>query len=298
MSSIVALDVGGTAIKSGVVALGRVTAHARPLDAVAMGPSIPTRSTESADIVLGQLAEAALSAAAIADDAVAGLAIAFPGPFDLAGGRALIRGLHKFESIYGLDLRDALRRRLEGAEPALAGTPIEFARDSESAGVGEAVFGSGRSGERVLTVTIGTGLGACLTAGGHVVEVVGDLLIETLAQRPTDGGRADDVLSARGLADRLGIETSAIRTLVGEPAVVDAIRDHGARLGAFLRPVTDELDVDLVVVGGGLVNAFDVFGSSLRSAIGATRCEPATLGAGGPLLGAALLAFPDRFPAM
>ncbi len=149
----------------------------------------------------------------------------------------------------------------------------------------------------MLTVTIGTGLGACLTDDGRVIDVVGELEIEKLAQRATRDGRADDVLSARGLADRLGVETSAIQTLVGHPTVVEAIRDHGERLGAFLAPVVAELDVDLVVVGGGLVNAFDAFGSSLRSALGSTRCEPATLGAGGPLLGAALLAFPDRFAA-
>ena len=133
------------------------------------------------------------------------MAIAFPGPFDVAGGRALIRGLHKFESIYGLDLRTELRRRLAATGSPIAGLPIEFARDSESAGMGEAVHGAGRDGGRVLTVTIGTGLGACLTAARRrvdavegvevsecvqVVEVVGDLEIEKLAQRPTIDGRS------------------------------------------------------------------------------------------------------------
>ncbi len=79
---------------------------------------------------------------AVARDDVVGLAIAFPGPFDVAGARALIRGLHKFEAIYGIDLREALRARVEAA----ATVPIEFARDSESAGMGEAVFGAGRTG--------------------------------------------------------------------------------------------------------------------------------------------------------
>ncbi len=56
MSSIVALDVGGTSIKSGVVALDCLTADGRALDAVTMAASTPTRSTESAEIVLAQLA--------------------------------------------------------------------------------------------------------------------------------------------------------------------------------------------------------------------------------------------------
>ena len=234
----------------------------------------------------------------------AGVAIAFPGPFDVAGGRALIRGLHKFDSIYGLDLRTELDRRLAATGSPTAGLPIEFARDSESAGMGEAVFGAGSDGGRVLTVTIGTGLGACLTEADRRVDASGSRSRFTSSRssvtwrsrsspsvrRPA--GAADDVLSARGLADRLGVNTIDLAARVAEPEVSDAVADHGRRLGEFLAPVVDELDVDLVVVGGGLVAVFDLFGEPLRTALGRTRCEPATLGASGPLLGAALLTFP------
>jgi glucokinase len=287
VTSIITLDVGGTSIKTGIVA-GRLAT---------LGPSLPTRSGDAADVVLTQLTAAVEAADALSTEDAAGVAIAFPGPFDVAGGRALIRGLHKFESIYGLDLRAELRRRLVATGSPAAGLPIGFARDSESAGMGEAVFGAGHDGGRVLTVTIGTGLGACLTAAVRhveIVEVVGDLEIEKLAQRPTTGGRADDMLSARGLADRLGVNTAELAAMVDEPEMRDAVADHGRRLGDFLAPVVAELDVDLVVVGGGLVAVFDLFSEPLRAALGDTRCEPATLGASGPLLGAALLAFPQH----
>jgi glucokinase len=294
MSSIVALDVGGTSIKSGVIELDRTArADDGATGLVTIAPTVPTCSTEAADVVLAQLASAVVSAEAIASSDIVGLAIAFPGPFDVAGGRALIRGLHKFESIYALDLRSALRERLA---PHTRAVPIEFARDSESAGIGEAVFGAGRAGHRVLTVPIGTGLGACLTDDGRLVETVGDLEIEKLAQRPTSQGRADDVLSARGLAGRLGIETATLGSLVDRPEVIAAIADHGRLLGAFLAPVVKELDVDLIIVGGGLVAAWELFAEQLRGELAPTRCERATLGSRGPLLGAALLAFPNLFP--
>ena len=203
----------------------------------------------------------------------------------------MIRGLHKFESIYGLELRPLLTARI--GRPDL---PIRFVRDSEAAGVGEAVFGAGRDGGRVLTITLGTGLGSCLTHDGVVIETVGDLEIEKLAQRSTPHGRADDVLSARGLADRLGVATAELRSVIdGDPAggpAAPVVSDHGRRLGDFLAPVVDELTVDLVVVGGGLVAAFDQFGPALRDALGPIPCVPAELGAAGPLLGAARLAFP------
>jgi glucokinase len=284
MGMIAALDVGGTSIKSGVVDADH---ESRGADAVALGATIPTRATEGADVVLGQLAAAINGAVEQATTAVAGVALAFPGPFDVARGRALIRGLHKFDSIYGLELRPLLADRI--SRPDLR---IGFARDSEAAGVGEATFGSGRGGGRVLTITLGTGLGSCLTAGGAVIETVGELEIEMLAQRSTPHGRADDVLSARGLADRLGIATADLRSVIDEDRAVSIVIDHGRRLGDFLAPVVDELTIDLVVVGGGLVAAFDRFGPALREALGSIPCVPAELGAAGPLLGAVRLAFP------
>ena len=285
MGTVAVLDVGGTSIKSGVVDLDR---EPRGPSDVLVGSSIPTRSTEATDVVLGQLCAAIDGVVSLGGPDVIGVAIAFPGPFDLAGGRPLIRGLHKFESIYGLELRPLLAERVD--RPDL---PMVFVRDSEAAGVGEAVFGAGRAGGRVLTVTLGTGLGSCLTDAGVVVETVGELEIEKLAQRATPFGRADDVLSARGLADRLGVSTPELRSVVDDGRAAADVLDHGRRLGDFLAPVIGELGVDLVVVGGGLVGAFDRFGPALRRALGPTPCVPAALGPAGPLLGAAYLAFPQ-----
>jgi glucokinase len=284
MAMVAVLDVGGTSIKSGVVDVDRPS---RGAGAVTIGASVPTRATEEADVVLGQLAIAIDGAARRAAAGLVGLAIAFPGPFDVVGGRAMIRGLHKFDSIYGLELRPLLAARI--GRPDL---PIRFVRDSEAAGVGEAVFGAGRDAGRVLTVALGTGLGSCLTDDGIVIETVGDLDIENLAQRSTPHGRADDVLSARGLADRLGVATADLRSVIDGDRAAPVVSDHGRRLGAFLAPVVDELTVDLVVIGGGLVAAFDRFGPALRDALRPIPCVPAELSAAGPLLGAARLAFP------
>lgn len=284
MSVIAVLDVGGTAIKTGAVRDG----------AAETGPSLPTLATADTETVLDRLAEAATSALDLAGIGVDGLAIAFPGPFDLAAGTALIRGLHKFDSIHGVDLRAALHERV----PAVAeGRPVEFVHDNEAAGVGEAVHGAGRGANRVLTVTLGTGVGACLTEAGRVIRRVDDrhlgkLEVERLARLDTPWGRADDVLSARGLADRIGVPTLELRAAVDDPAHSDVVAEHGIRVGTFLASVVGALSPDLVVVGGGLVDAYDRFGDEIERALAPLPCIPAELGASGPLLGAAHLAFP------
>jgi glucokinase len=277
---IAVLDVGGTSIKTGSVRFG----EDEPL--VAVGSVLPVRSEADAGTILDALADGVDAALDLAGRDVSGLAIGICGPFDLDAGESRMRGVHKFESIHGIDLRSALRER-----STVAGLPIRFARDAESAGTGEALDGAGRGVERVLTVTVGTGLGTCLTVGARPVEFVDGFGVEHLGMRHTPWGRADDVLSAYGLANRLGVATTDLVHAVDDPAAHDAVRDHGRRLGTFLAPVVAELGAELVVIGGGFGAAFDRFGPALQAAIGPTPVRPAVLGAAGPLLGAAHLCF-------
>lgn len=280
---IAVMDVGGTSIKTGAVRFDEDGDEPR----IDVGPALPTNSNETAAVVLDSLAAGADAALDVAGADATGLAIAICGPFDIDAGISRMRGVHKFEEIYGIDLGDALRTRSR-----VSGLPIRFARDAESAGTGESLAGAGAGVDRVLTITVGTGLGTCLTDHAHPVEFVDDFGVEHLAMRETPwGGRADDVLSAHGLADRLGVAMADLRAAVDDPANAEIVRDHGTRLGTFLAPVVDEFAAELVVIGGGFSAAFDRFGPPLRAAIGTVPVRAAALGTAGPLLGAAHLTF-------
>jgi predicted NBD/HSP70 family sugar kinase len=269
-SAVAALDVGGTSIKSGVVREGEVE----------LLPAVPSRSGAERDTVIDQLVAASAAAVDAAGDDLIGLAIAVPRPFDLERGIPLLRGLHKFESVHGVELRPILRART-----AVGEHPIRFAGDAEAAGVGEARFGAGAGLGRVLTITLGTGIGACLTDGGEVVTVVGDALVEDLHERPTPTGRADDVFSVRGLASALDVEPAELRTAATDLAHAADLERFGRRLGSFLAPVLAEFGAEAVVVGGGLSSVFDRFAPTMD-----VPARRATLGKRGPLLGVAALA--------
>jgi glucokinase len=277
------LDVGGTSIKTGVVTF---LDDSETDDEVQVGRSLPTLADEPAEVILGRLAEAADAALELAGPTALGLAIGICGPFDLDAGESRMRGVHKFEDIHGIDLRAALRSR-----STIGDRPIRFARDAEAAGTGEAVAGAGRGVERVLTITVGTGLGTCLTASARPIEFVDGFGVEHVGMLETPWGRADDVLSAYGLANRLDVDLLALRAAVDDPANAAIVRDHGHRLGTFLAPLVADFDAHLVVIGGGLSAAFDRFGPPLQAALGPTPARPAALGPAGPLLGAATLTF-------
>lgn len=271
---VAALDIGGTSIKSGVV---RGDTSAEPT--VDLGPALPTLAQADTETILARLAEMAEHALAL-DASAEGLAIAICGPFDIAAGESRMRGVAKFDDIFGIDLRRVLRDRT-----TIGDRPIRFARDAESAGTGEALMGAGRGVARVMTNTLGTGLGTCVTDRAWPVEFIGDFGVEHLGMRDTRWGRADDALSARGLAERLGVPLGELRAAVDDPLNTEVVFDHGHRLGEFLAPVVAEFVVELVVIGGGLSTAFDRFGPAIQSHLeGPVR--PIALGAAGPLLGA------------
>lgn len=275
------LDVGGTSIKIGTV---------RGADAF-VDRSIPARATSDRGTVIERLrlaAERSIECAAdVSDDGVAGLAISFPGPFDIAGGRPLLVSPGKFHAIHGVDLRVELR--------SAADLPIEFARDSEAVGAGEARYGSGAGRTRVLTVALGTGFGSCLTVEGQPVPEVGGLRIESLFEHVTPHGRVDDVLSATGLARSLGVDTPDLGRLLDDPAGRTSAREEliefGHRLGSFLATLRS-LEADVIVINGGLAGSFDLFAESAAAHLD-VPIEASRLGSAAALLGTRCLAFPD-----
>lgn len=281
VATIAALDVGGTSIKSGVVRFGD-----EGLPAVELGPAMPTLAqAPDAGTILARLGEMVDQALAI-DTAVGGLAIAICGPFDIEAGVSKMRGVHKFEPIYDVDLRAELRTRT-----AIGERPIRFARDAESAGTGEALAGAGMGVDRMMIITLGTGMGTCVTDHAVPVPTIGGFGVEHTGMLETPWGRADDVLSARGLADRLGISMSELREAILDPANAAVVSDHGARLGTLLARLVVDYAVELVVIGGAVAAEFARFGPAIQQHLADVPVRPAALGTAGPLLGAAHLTF-------
>ncbi len=221
------------------------------------------------------------------DDNALGLAIAICGPFDLDAGESRMRGVAKFEDIYGIDLRSALRRRTR-----IGDRPIRFARDAESAGTGEALIGAGkrrRPGADDHT----------RHRHGHVRDrscLAGRVHRRLRRRAPRDAGHADGTAdpttccphAASPIGSAYRWPTSRRRSTIRPTAEV--VFDHGHRIGEFLAPVIVEFDVQLLVIGGGLSAAFDRFGPAIQSHLD-VPVRPIALGAAGPLLGAVHLTF-------
>jgi len=110
IAAVIALDVGGSSVKSGVVrADGRVQHQAQtPIDSSGAAELIVTTLQSAIERQLQQVERGILR----------GIAFGFPGPFDYSRGVSYIGDVQKkYEAIYGLDLRAALRPRLGVGDP-------------------------------------------------------------------------------------------------------------------------------------------------------------------------------------
>jgi glucokinase len=273
---VIALDVGGTAVKAALV--GGDGRAQRP-------PSrTPIDSAGDAEAVLETLAGVADELLAAAGAAAEGLAIAFPGPFDYERG---VPGRHadgKYAALAGRDLGGELRRRL--GRPEL---PLRFCNDAEAAVAAEALHGAGRGFARVLGITLGAGLGACLvTADGRVVERCGGLVPGDLYREPFAGRSADETFSDRGLRGRLAAAGARDRDPATArcPRAVRAFGAFGEDLGRFLAPRVATLAADGLVIAGGIAGALELFGPAVAEHV-PVPVRGAELGAAAGLAGAA-----------
>ncbi len=289
---IVALDVGGTAIKSGMVigsprnAAGLWVANGGESGAVGLVQLArsPIDSNAAANVIVQTLVDACHRLIGPSGRAT-GLAIAFPGPCDYARGIPYLTDFGKFDTLYGCDVKAMITARL--ASPL----PISFVNDAAAAALGEAL--ARQLVGRTLMITLGTGFGSAFLDGAKISREsfpwssTGELSLE-----PAFGMRADDVFSIRGLDHRLAAHGTSCRHLAETASqayiradIAGELYRFGSDLGTWLAPYITAAKASLLIVGGGLAAYFPWFGPTLTDAV-AIPSEAAILGDAAAVIGA------------
>ncbi|MFZ7088881.1 ROK family protein [Curtobacterium sp. RRHDQ10] len=247
----------------------------------------------SRDVLLDTIAATGRRLLVPAGPAPVRWAIAIPGPFDYAAGSGTFEGVEKFRALAGVDLRAGLASRL-GVAPGAVG----FLNDATAYGLGEWAAGAGARVDRLVCVTLGTGVGSAFLDGGHEVDSGPDVPPGGEAHLiRIEGEPLETVISTRAL-------TAAYTRLTGRGATVAEIcaaarageadaalvmRTGMLALGRALSPWIERFGATRVVVGGSIARSWDVIGAPLRDGLGMPDVEvvPAELGAVAPVVGAA-----------
>ena len=230
---------------------------------------------------------------------LSGIGFAMPGPFDYSHGIALFKGNNKkYENIYGLNVPDALRKSLNLPD----NFPIRFINDATAFAIGEDWIGKAKGSKRLLAITLGTGFGSAflkdslpVVSGSEVPEM------GCVWYLPFENGNADDYFSTRGLLNRYhkisGIMLPGVKELAQlvdkQPGAKMLFDDFGRKLGMFLHPWIMKFDVEVLVIGGNISNAFPHFGESLKSMVKSNnvdvRIEVSELKETASMIGSAVL---------
>jgi len=196
---------------------------------------------------------------------VEGIGFAMPGPFDYENGIPLFTGANdKYENIYGLNVPHELRQFL--GQPG--DFPIRFINDATAFAIGEDWIGRAKGARRSLSITLGTGFGSAFLKDS-LPAVTGEDVPENgcVWHLPFEDGIADDYFSTRGLVSRYSKLSG--KTVSGAKAVADAAKtdevaravfsDFGAKLVDLLAPWLKKFGVEVLIVGGNISGAFDLF---------------------------------------
>ncbi len=200
---------------------------------------------------------------------ISGIGFAMPGPFDYFNGIALFQQMtNKYENLYGINIAHEISHALGLG----ANIPVRFINDAAAFAIGESVAGCATAVSRCLAITLGTGFGSSFIKD-QLPVVSGDTVPPEgmVYHLPFEKGVADDYFSTRGLlgrySDQTGVHLPGVRELA-EKASYDAVAqelfcDLGTKLGFFLKPWIQKFGVQVLVIGGNISNAFNLFGDSL-----------------------------------
>jgi len=278
-SHAVCLDIGGTSVKAAVVGS----------DSFLLPGSAATdlvNSHGSADEILGVFAQAARRALDFARGRgvpIAGLGVSICGPFDYEKGICQIRGLDKYESIYGVNVKEHLQGRLELSREL----PFFFDVDSWSFARGEVWTGAGKPFRRVVVFTMGTGVGSAFAIDGTIVaEGPGVPWYGWISGQKYRSGMLNDYTSRtfmiRSYKELTGqtVEVSemAARADAGDRHARGVFLEVGTTLAEFLRDHNlRDFKAEAIIFGGQISKASHLFLEPLRSLMKDVRSLKAVL---------------------
>lgn len=168
MDYYITLDVGGTQIKAGVLSASGQLFHNRM-------ETFDSLAKKDRETILKNFFHIITYLAENLDDShgrIIGIGLAFPGDFNYAEGICLIHDVDKYDSIYGVNLKEELKNYLEHSQAKhlfADNCPIVFLNDIEAFALGESSYGSGTGYPSVFAVCIGTGTGSAFLRHGHII---------------------------------------------------------------------------------------------------------------------------------
>ena len=286
------IDLGGTAVKYGLVEEGRILCM----------DQVPTPLEEGYEAVLDAVVRAGKQMTA--KQGAEEIGVAVPGLIDTREGKILFSNNFYWENkSFAKDLA------------ALFGRPVRIANDAQSAALGEALYGAGKGYGRTAMITIGTGIGGGFVRNGELDEdlyggmayIFGHLLYMKNGKHCNCGrdGCYEAYASARAVENQYCEITKRKKTakeifasIQSDPDAETVVSRFTDALGSLLADIANAFRPEILVIGGGVGGAAGTFIPSIERILSEqvygwksapVRVVPAELGNRAGIIGAASL---------
>lgn len=293
MSFVVAVDVGGTEIKSALVDSKFNIVATK----VASTPKADSTGAETIKAITAIVADFGKS------QKVEAVGLAVPGALDEPAGTSRWSGNLQWKNV---PIRDLLQSAIN--------IPVAFGHDVRTAALAEMRSGAAHGAQNAIFIPVGTGIAAALIIDGEIRSADG--FAGEIGHVDVNGkyscvcGKngcleaASSTLAIRkayeGQSGKSGTSTEEISELVkaGDSVAINVWDDATAALARACESLITILAPELIVFGGGLSNAGETFLKPIRDYLDSSltfqrkpRLEIAHYGSKAGTIGCAILAF-------
>lgn len=309
----IAIDLGGTQVRAALIASGGLLRRAALPTDVSGGPAAVLSQMET---LVKQISEGADFAKC------AGIGLAMAGPVDTETG--VVLGIPTLPGWEDYPIRSNLIQRFE--------LPVYVENDAIASALGEWRHGAGRGFQNLVYLTVSTGIGGGVVVDGRLLHGrkglaahLGHMRLAQHGPQCSCGtiGCFEALASGTALAKRALVASSnqqpnylsklAKKSVIAAEDVFDGaiagdaecrllVEDQAKYLGQGITSLIHLFSPDLVILGGGMSQNFDMLEAGIHKMIKSDAMEPfkqisvvrSELGGNSGLIGAATLVLDKR----
>ncbi len=275
----IGVDMGGTNLR-----IAAITTEGKLLEKITLGVKVAL----GRDFVIGEMCDAIhrLTEQYRGSGNFIGAGIGVPGIIDVEAG--MMRKSANLPGWSDYPVRDIIERRL--------GARVFLDNDANVAALGEKWLGAARDADNMAMLTLGTGIGGAIVLGGklfygmsgmagefgHVtVEPNGVICgcgnhgcaeryasataVVRMAREAIDSGLAPELAKAAGSDPEFSAKSIYNLAIQGNVDAQRIFQRFGQALGILMADLVNILDLDMFVIGGGVVSAWDAFAPRMFS---------------------------------
>jgi glucokinase len=269
----IGVDMGGTNLR-----IAAITTEGQLLEKITLGVKLAL----GRDYVIGEMCDAIKRLTEQYRDSgrFLGAGIGVPGIIDVEAG--MMRKSANLPGWTDYPVRDEIERRL--------GARIFLDNDANVAALGEKWLGAGRDADNLAMLTLGTGIGGAIVLNGKIFYGMsgmagefGHVTIEPngvpcgcgnhgcaeryasatgvvrMAKEAIDSGLAPELAKAASSDPEFSARSVYNLAIQGNADARRIFERFGEALGILMADLVNILDLDMFVIGGGVVSAWDAF---------------------------------------